>query len=157
MDNQKWWKNMTDGKSDKKSFGDAPKKIGKIAVTALVIAVAAILLLSSVYTVNDKQQAVVTTFGKVTAVTDPGIHFKLPFGIQKATHVDVNVYRKIELGYRSTPENGYVSQAVPEYPYGAKADSVTVASESKMRLFRGIQNLRPRKISLQFPKSRRDT
>lgn len=132
MDNQKWWKNMTDGKSDKKSFGDAPKKIGKIAVTALVIAVAAILLLSSVYTVNDKQQAVVTTFGKVTAVTDPGIHFKLPFGIQKATHVDVNVYRKIELGYRSTPENGYVSQAVPEYPYGAKADSVTVASESKM-------------------------
>ncbi len=53
------------------------------------------------YTVDEKQQAVVTTFGKVTDVTGAGIHFKLPFGIQKARLVDVNVYQKIELGYRS--------------------------------------------------------
>ena len=53
------------------------------------------------YTVDDKQQAVVTTFGKVTDVTDAGVHFKLPFGIQKVQKVDVNVYQKIELGYSS--------------------------------------------------------
>ena len=61
------------------------------------------------YTVDDKHQAVVTTFGKVTDVTGAGVHFKLPFGIQKAQKVAVNVYQKIELGYRtddSTPE-GY--------------------------------------------------
>ena len=50
------------------------------------------------YTVDDKQQAVVTTFGKVTDVTDAGVHFKLPFGIQNVKKVDVNVYQKIELG-----------------------------------------------------------
>ena len=53
------------------------------------------------YTVDDKQQAVVTTFGKVTDVTDAGVHFKLPFGIQNVKKVDVNVYQKIELGYDS--------------------------------------------------------
>ena len=56
---------------------------------------------SCFYTVNDKQQAVVTTFGKVTDVVDAGVHFKFPFGIQNVQKVDVNVYQKIELGYSS--------------------------------------------------------
>ena len=56
---------------------------------------------------DDKQQAVVTTFGKVTEVTDAGVHFKLPFGIQKVQKVDVNVYQKIELGYSSTGDSDY--------------------------------------------------
>ena len=54
---------------------------------------------TSFYTVDDKQQAVVTTFGKVTDIVEPGLHFKMPFGIQQVHHVDVNVYQKIELGY----------------------------------------------------------
>ena len=77
------------------------KKYGRMA---LIIAVAAVLLIGSLtcfYTVDDKQQAVVTTFGKVTDVVDAGMHFKLPFGIQNVQKVDVNVYQKIELGYRS--------------------------------------------------------
>ncbi len=50
----------------------------------------------------------VTTFGKVTDITDAGVHFKLPFGIQQVQKVDVNVYQKIELGYRSdNSEQGY--------------------------------------------------
>ena len=61
------------------------------------------------YTVDDKQQAVVTTFGQVTDVTDAGVHFKLPFGIQEVYHVDVNVYQKIELGY-TTEEDGYATK-----------------------------------------------
>ena len=61
---------------------------------------------SCFYTVDDKQQAVVTTFGKVTGVTDAGVHFRLPLGIQQVEKVDVNVYQKIELGY-STKKNGY--------------------------------------------------
>ena len=75
---------------------------------ALVIIALAVLLVaqSCFYTVDDKQQAVVTTFGKVTSVTDAGVHFRLPLGIQQVEKVDVNVYQKIELGY-STKKNGY--------------------------------------------------
>jgi membrane protease subunit HflK len=82
-----------------------PRKIGKIAVIVVICAVVLVGALTCFYTVDDKQQAVVTTFGKVTSITDPGLHFKLPFGIQRAELVDVNVYQKIELGY-TTSENG---------------------------------------------------
>lgn len=71
----------------------------------LLIGFAAVLVLAigttCWYTVDDKQQAVVTTFGKVTDVTDAGFHFKLPLGIQNVEKVDVNVYQKLELGYRT--------------------------------------------------------
>ena len=77
------------------------KRAGK---TLLVILLALILVSAAgtcFYTVDDKQQAVDTTFGKVTDVTDAGVHFRLPFGIQRVQKVDVNVYQKIELGYSS--------------------------------------------------------
>ena len=90
-----------------------PKKIltkVAIGVVALVVFVTA---LTCFYTVDDKQQAVVTTFGKVTEITDAGLHFKLPWGIQQVEKVDVNVYQKIELGY-ATQDNGNYSTKTNE-------------------------------------------
>ena len=78
------------------------EKIRKYILFAASALVLIIGLFSSFYTVDDKQQAVVTTFGKVSDITAPGLHFKLPFGIQKVHRVDVNVYQKIELGYTTT-------------------------------------------------------
>jgi membrane protease subunit HflK len=46
----------------------------------------------------------------VTDITDPGLHFKLPFGIQQAQKVDVNVYQKIELGYTTNHDGDYTSR-----------------------------------------------
>ena len=85
----------------KKPSGDFLKKLPKIVLIAVIVLVLLAVAASSWYTVNDKEQAVVTTFGKVTDITDAGFHFKLPFGIQKVEKVNVNVYQKIELGYRS--------------------------------------------------------
>ena len=82
----------------------------KIKRAVLVAALALVVLIGSsscFYTVDDKQQAVVTTFGRVTDVTDAGLHFKLPFGIQQVRKVDVNVYQKIELGYSSDGRDDY--------------------------------------------------
>ena len=78
-----------------------PKKLPKKWITVIACALLALILLSNCfYTVDDKQQAVVTTFGKVTDVTDAGVHFLIPF-VQKAHKVDVNVYQKFEIGYGS--------------------------------------------------------
>ena len=83
------------------------KKVGTgIVIMALVLALA-MAAMTCFYTVNDKQQAVVTTFGKVTDVVDAGVHFKLPFGIQQVHKVDVNVYQKIELGYSTSGDDYY--------------------------------------------------
>ncbi len=78
------------------------KKIFRWVWIVIAFALATILVLSSVYTVEDKEQAVITTFGKVTGISEPGIHFKLPFGIQKAEMVKVNEIKNIEIGYRTT-------------------------------------------------------
>ena len=83
------------------------KKLGKIVLIVAVVLFVLVLALTCVYTVDDKQQAVVTTFGKVTDITNAGLHFKLPFGIQKVQKVDVNVYQKIELGYVTQGEGQY--------------------------------------------------
>ena len=87
------------------------KKIRNMIVTAVVVLAVVIAAGSCFYTVDDKQQAVVTTFGKATDVTDAGLHFKMPFGIQQVEKVDVNVYQKIELGYSTTSNDQYAANA----------------------------------------------
>lgn len=91
------WRPNNAGPAKKPDF----KKMKRTIIIALVAVFLLIAALTSFYTVDDKQQAVVTTYGKVTDVTDPGLHFKLPFGIQQVHKVDINVYQKIELGYTS--------------------------------------------------------
>ena len=81
-----------------------PKIIG-IGLICLVLLIGVI---TCFYTIDDKQQGVVTTFGKVTSIADPGLHFKLPYGIQQVKKVDVNIYQKIELGY-TTNQDGSVT------------------------------------------------
>ena len=87
------------------------KKIKKTIVTVAIVLALVIAVSSCFYTVDDKQQAVVLTFGKVTDITDAGLHFKLPFGIQQVEKVDVNVYQKIELGYNTTGQDMYAVNA----------------------------------------------
>ena len=84
-------------KKKKPSFQRAGKTILAVLLALVVISAVG----TCWYTVDDKEQAVVTTFGKVTDVVDAGIHFKLPLGIQQAYKVSTNVYQKIELGYTS--------------------------------------------------------
>jgi len=86
------------------------KRFGRTAVVFLLFAVLVLGAMTCFYTVDDKQQAVVTTFGRVTDVTDAGVHFMLPFGIQQVRKVDVNVYQKIELGYSSDGANYNVNE-----------------------------------------------
>ncbi len=100
------WPPKDSGNPKKTDF----KKLGKMVA---IVAVAVLLLIgigTCFYTVNDKQQAVVTTFGKVTDITDAGVHFMLPFGIQQVQKVDVNVYQKIELGYSTDGSGDYTTK-----------------------------------------------
>ena len=88
-----------------KSDGKFIKKLPKYLLLGALVLIVFIAGTTRWYTVDDKQQAVVTTFGKVTDVTDAGFHVKLPFGIQQVEKVDVNVYQKLELGYRTMNGN----------------------------------------------------
>jgi len=53
----------------------------RLTVVAVVAAIALFLLYSSVFVVNERQQAIVLRFGEIVDVkTEPGIYFKAPFG-----------------------------------------------------------------------------
>ena len=57
---------------------------------------------TSYYTVQPEERAVVKRFGAVIAQTDPGLHFKLPFGIDQAQLVPTERVLKQEFGFRTT-------------------------------------------------------
>lgn len=80
----------------------AIKKGSKFAVLAIVVVVIAVLAGMSAYTINEQEQAVVTTFGTPKTVSEPGLHFKIPF-IQKVQMVDTTI-KGFAIGY--DPTNG---------------------------------------------------
>jgi len=69
---------------------------------ALLVAVVLWGAYTSYYTVQPEERAVVKRFGAVIAQADPGLHFKLPFGIDTAQLVPTERVLKQEFGFRTT-------------------------------------------------------
>ncbi|WP_010249844.1 FtsH protease activity modulator HflK [Acetivibrio cellulolyticus] len=86
-----------------------PKISPKLILGACLILVVLVISFNSYYTVNDQQQAVVLTFGKVTSIEGAGMHFKLPDPIQSVIKVPVQKTQKLELGYRDGKDGKYVA------------------------------------------------
>jgi len=76
-----------------------PRKIAIIVVIAIVALFVLTLGSSTVYTVAESEQAIITTFGRYTKTNGAGLHVKLPWPIQSVTTLPVNLTQKIELGY----------------------------------------------------------
>ena len=77
---------------------DGVSKIVRIVSLVVIGIFALVLVLTSMYTINEDQDAVLTTFGQPSVISDSGMHFKLPFGIQKVEKVDMSV-RGMAIGY----------------------------------------------------------
>jgi membrane protease subunit HflK len=69
----------------------------------LGLVVAAVLwgAITSFYTVQPEERAVVKRFGAVIGISDPGLHFKIPFGIDTVQHVATERVLKEEFGFRT--------------------------------------------------------
>jgi membrane protease subunit HflK len=85
-----------------------PPSLGWIA--AILIGILLIVgLWMSYYTVGPESQGVVRRFGKYLQTVDPGLHFKLPFGIDTVTVLPTRRQLKLEFGF-ATP--GYVTNPI---------------------------------------------
>jgi len=80
---------------------DGPPPVRRLAIGA-VIALAALGAWSSWYTVPSDSVAIVQRFGKYSAEVPPGLHFKIPFGVDATTLVPVKRQLKQEFGF-TTP------------------------------------------------------
>ncbi len=92
----------SDGRSKSKKKNDIkmPKGIGKIITLAAVVIVIGILIFQSTYTIREQEQAVLVTFGKPEAVTEAGLHFKIPF-IQQVKKVNTTI-QGFSIGYSTS-------------------------------------------------------
>jgi len=63
----------------------------KTIIFLVVVGVIAVVAAGSMYTVNETQQALVLQFGRpVAVVTDPGLHYKMPF-VQDVRYIDKRI------------------------------------------------------------------
>ena len=84
-------------KFDKVQFDPFKKYIVPIAIILGVI----IIGFSSVFTVKANQEAVILRFGKYSETAGPGLHFKMPFGIDNVYAAEVKRIYNEEFGYRT--------------------------------------------------------
>jgi membrane protease subunit HflK len=85
----------------KNKFG--PQK----AILPLLIVIVLIVIggYTSMYEVDTEETGVVLRFGKFSAFVDPGLHFKLPFGVDQVSLVQTGRVLKEEFGFRTiTPD-----------------------------------------------------
>lgn len=75
------------------------KSAGKIAGIIIAAFVVLLLVLNSTYEIKEQEQAVLITLGQATPVTEPGLHFKIPF-IQQVKKVNTTI-QGFSIGYNT--------------------------------------------------------
>lgn len=86
------------------------KKFSKFLVFIVLLIILAIVGFGSFYTITEQEQAVVTTFGKAKAVTESGLHLKIPI-IQKVHRVDTTI-KGFPIGYEEDSNRTVETEAV---------------------------------------------
>ena len=90
-------------------------RLPTIRITWTAIAVIAVALfivagvLTSYYTVEAESEGVVLRFGKFLSTVQPGLHFKIPFGVDEVIVLPTRRQLKLEFGF-ATP--GYLTNPV---------------------------------------------
>ena len=75
--------------------------ISKLKVPVILLLVAFIGFSGAFYTVEPDEEAVVIRLGKHLQNTQPGLHFKIPFGIDQVTKVKTKIVHQAEFGFRT--------------------------------------------------------
>ncbi|MBW1854390.1 MAG: FtsH protease activity modulator HflK [Deltaproteobacteria bacterium] len=77
-------------------------KGGGINILFMILAIVALwIVFSCAYTVGVDEVGVIQRFGKYAKTTTPGLHFKLPWGIENLTKVKVKYVYTEEYGFRT--------------------------------------------------------
>jgi modulator of FtsH protease HflK len=95
-------------------------KIGKDYARFLPLVIAALILILAmqgmIYSIGPDEVGVIQRFGKFTRTTAPGLHVKLPFGIEKVTPIKVKKIFKEEFGFRTSTAGIKTAYAAKNFP-----------------------------------------
>tara|TARA_B100000745_G_scaffold300562_1_gene255297 strand:- start:1377 stop:2354 length:978 start_codon:yes stop_codon:yes gene_type:complete len=98
----------------------SPKTIGLVIVAAVLV----YLGYSSYYTVSAESVGVLQRFGHYHKVVDPGLHFKVPFGVDTVTQVPIKRQLKEEFGF-GTPGATFKQQSSSQRQWDLETTIVT--------------------------------
>ncbi len=74
----------------------------KKRIPLIIIIIGALIILGTgLYTIDPEEVGVIQRFGKYTHTTEPGLRFKIPFGIDRLTKVKIRHVFKKEFGFRT--------------------------------------------------------
>ena len=85
-------------------------KVGNIVKYGAIVFIAIVIIFGSLYQIKEQEQVVLTTFGQAKAVTEPGLHFKVPF-IQQVKKVNTTI-QGFPIGYDYETGETIESEAV---------------------------------------------
>ncbi len=73
----------------------------RLAILGAIALIVVITMFMSFYTVGADEEGVIQRFGRYVRTTEPGLHFKVPFGVETLTKVKVQRVLKQEFGFRT--------------------------------------------------------
>ena len=95
-------------------------------------AVVLVWLLSGIYTVDSQQRGLVLRFGRLVAVTGPGMHYALPRPIGRVLIPTVTDVRRLEVGFR------FLGELWPSRADARRSDMLT-GDENILKLMMVVQ------------------
>ena len=128
--------------------GFFPKKNKPASLSAIILILLGIWGASGFYRVGTDEQGVVTRFGEYVRTTEPGLHYHLPFPVEKALKPKVTRVNRIEVGFRTSqsqfnqnpqarqvPEEALMLTGDEDYLFNVRNPEITIKSigESVMR------------------------
>jgi Cu+-exporting ATPase len=110
-------------------------------VKPTLAAACACLLLSGFYTLGPDEEGVIERFGrKVTPFSMPGLHYKLPWPVERLTRIAPRRVRVVELGFRSNSGTAYTEPSAYEWNVQHRGGRFESRPEESMALT-GDQNM----------------
>jgi membrane protease subunit HflK len=73
---------------------------GKALTIVLIVLVLIGIATTSFFVVDQTEEAVVTRFGRYNRTAAPGLHFKIPFGVEQNYNVPTQVVQNMQFGFR---------------------------------------------------------
>ncbi|MDK2975624.1 MAG: modulator of FtsH protease HflK [Candidatus Marinimicrobia bacterium] len=84
-----------------RSFTDQLKINPRMIKSFVILVIVLLLLFTSWFTVGAEEVGVIVRLGKFSRTVNPGLHFKIPFGVEKVFKVPVQRQLKEEFGFRT--------------------------------------------------------
>ncbi len=96
-----------------------PRKVNlkpKLMVVVVVVIALLALVLSSFFVVDQTEQSVVLLLGRYNRIVGPGLHFKLPLGIEKSYNVPTQKIQNMTFGFRTEKAGINTVYSSGDYP-----------------------------------------